>query len=147
MKPCISYLYIAWLCKHLKCTHIQITTDPSSRQRGRYKIKNLLLSKENFKGKEKLVTGPGGSLTPRRTGRLTVGPKILWFGQKCTCVFGAGYAMTGIESTRVISKWRPQVPLLENIIELTAEVGTYALWVSCSARRSFTSPDIRNCVP
>jgi hypothetical protein len=34
------------------------------------------LSKENFKEKEKLVTGPDGCLTPVQTGRLTVGLKI-----------------------------------------------------------------------
>jgi hypothetical protein len=33
-------------------------TDPSSRQRGCYKITNPQLSKENFKEKEKLVAGP-----------------------------------------------------------------------------------------
>jgi hypothetical protein len=33
-------------------------TDPSSRQRGRYKITNPQLSKENFKEKQKLFTGP-----------------------------------------------------------------------------------------
>jgi hypothetical protein len=33
-------------------------TDPSSRQRWRYKITNLQLSKEYFKEKEKLVAGP-----------------------------------------------------------------------------------------
>jgi hypothetical protein len=32
--------------------------DPSYRQRGRYKVTNPQLSKENFKEKEKLVTGP-----------------------------------------------------------------------------------------
>jgi hypothetical protein len=37
---------------------------------------NLKLSKENFKEKEKLVTGPDGGLTPGQTGRLTVGCKI-----------------------------------------------------------------------
>jgi hypothetical protein len=51
-------------------------TDPSSHQRGRYKITNPQLSKENFKEKEKLVTGPDGGLTPGQTGRLTVGRKI-----------------------------------------------------------------------
>jgi hypothetical protein len=51
-------------------------TDPSSRQRGRYKITNPLMSKENLKGEDKLVTGPDGSLTPGQTGRLTVGHKI-----------------------------------------------------------------------
>jgi hypothetical protein len=34
-------------------------TDPCSRQRGRYKITNPRLSKENLKEKEKLVAGPG----------------------------------------------------------------------------------------
>jgi hypothetical protein len=48
----------------------------SSSQRGRYKITNPQLSKENFKEKEKLVMGPdGGGLTPGQTGRLTVGQK------------------------------------------------------------------------
>jgi hypothetical protein len=32
-------------------------TDPSSRQRGRHKITNPQLSKDNFKEKEKLVKG------------------------------------------------------------------------------------------
>jgi hypothetical protein len=36
-----------------------LTTDSSSRQRGRYKITNTQLSEGNFKEKEKLVTGPG----------------------------------------------------------------------------------------
>jgi hypothetical protein len=36
----------------------QYITDPSSHQRGRYKITNPQLSKENFKEKEKLVVGP-----------------------------------------------------------------------------------------
>jgi hypothetical protein len=36
----------------------QYITDPSSRQRGRYKITNPQLSKENFKEKEKFVAGP-----------------------------------------------------------------------------------------
>jgi hypothetical protein len=34
------------------------------------------VSKENFKKKEKLVTGPDGGLTPGQTGRLTVGRNI-----------------------------------------------------------------------
>jgi hypothetical protein len=50
-------------------------TDPSSRQRGRYKITNIQLSKDNFEEKEKLVTDPVGGLTPGQTGRLTVGRK------------------------------------------------------------------------
>jgi hypothetical protein len=33
-------------------------TDPSSRQRGRYKITHPQLSKENIKDKEKLFAGP-----------------------------------------------------------------------------------------
>jgi hypothetical protein len=49
----------------------------SSRQRGRYKITNPQLSKENFKENEKLVTGPDGGLTPGQTGRLTVGHNII----------------------------------------------------------------------
>jgi hypothetical protein len=36
----------------------QEITNPSSRQRGRYKITDMQLSKENFKEKEKLVAGP-----------------------------------------------------------------------------------------
>jgi hypothetical protein len=48
-------------------------TDPSSRQRGRYKTTNPQLSKGNFKEKEKLVAGPDGLPAPRQTGRLTVG--------------------------------------------------------------------------
>jgi hypothetical protein len=36
----------------------QQITDPSFRQRGRYKITNPQLSEENFKKKEKLVVGP-----------------------------------------------------------------------------------------
>jgi hypothetical protein len=47
-----------------------------SRQRGRYKITNPRLCKENFKGKEKLVTGPDGGLTPGQTGRVTVCRKM-----------------------------------------------------------------------
>jgi hypothetical protein len=35
----------------------QQITDPSSRQRGRYKITKPQLSKENFKEKEKLIAG------------------------------------------------------------------------------------------
>jgi hypothetical protein len=54
----------------------QLITDPSSRERGRYKITNPQLSKDNFKEKEKLVTDPYGGLTPGQTGRLTVGRKI-----------------------------------------------------------------------
>jgi hypothetical protein len=34
------------------------------------------MSKEHFKDKEKLVTGPDGGLTPGQTGRLTDGRKI-----------------------------------------------------------------------
>jgi hypothetical protein len=37
---------------------LQQITDPSSRQRGRYKITKSQLSKANFKEKEKSVTGP-----------------------------------------------------------------------------------------
>jgi hypothetical protein len=50
--------------------------DSSSRQKGCYKITNSQLSKENFKKKEKLVTGLDDGLTPGQTGRLTVGRKI-----------------------------------------------------------------------
>jgi hypothetical protein len=35
-----------------------LMTDPSSRQRGRYKITNTQMSEENLKEKEKLVKGP-----------------------------------------------------------------------------------------
>jgi hypothetical protein len=51
-------------------------TDPSSRPRRRYRITNLQLSKENFKDREKLGTGPEGGLIPRRTCRLTVGRNV-----------------------------------------------------------------------
>jgi hypothetical protein len=37
-------------------------------QRGQHKITNLQMSKENFKEKEKLVTGPDCGLTPGQTG-------------------------------------------------------------------------------
>jgi hypothetical protein len=37
---------------------VQQITDPSSRQRGRYKITNPQLSEGNFEEKEKLVAGP-----------------------------------------------------------------------------------------
>jgi hypothetical protein len=36
----------------------------------------MKLSKEDFKEKEKLVTGPDGALTPGQTGRLTIGRMI-----------------------------------------------------------------------
>jgi hypothetical protein len=49
----------------------QQITDPSPRQSGHPKITNSQLSKENFKKKEKLVTGPDGGLTPGQTDRLT----------------------------------------------------------------------------
>jgi hypothetical protein len=42
----------------------------------RYKITSPQLSKENFKEKEKLVTGPDVGLTPGQTGRLTFGRKM-----------------------------------------------------------------------
>jgi hypothetical protein len=51
-------------------------TDPFSRQRGLYKIRNPQLSKEIFKEKEHLPRVPDGCLIPRRTGRLTVGRNI-----------------------------------------------------------------------
>jgi hypothetical protein len=54
----------------------QWITDQSSRQRRRYKITNPQLSKENFKEKEQLVTGPDGGLTPGQTGRPNVGRKL-----------------------------------------------------------------------
>jgi hypothetical protein len=34
------------------------------------------MSKDNFKGKEKLATAPDGGLTPGKTGRLTVDRKM-----------------------------------------------------------------------
>jgi hypothetical protein len=54
----------------------QKITYPSSRQRESHKITNPQLSKEDFKEKDKLVTGPNCGLTPGQTGRLTVGRKI-----------------------------------------------------------------------
>jgi hypothetical protein len=42
----------------LALQQLQLVTDPSSRQRGRYKITNPQLSKENFKEKEKFVAVP-----------------------------------------------------------------------------------------
>jgi hypothetical protein len=71
----------------------QYITDPSSRQRGCYKITNPQLSKENFKEKEKLVKGPDCSLTLGQTGRLTVGSKItlaltFTWRRACACVRG-----------------------------------------------------------
>jgi hypothetical protein len=54
----------------------QRIADPSAGQRGRHKITNPQLSKKHFKEKEKLVMGPDGGLTPRQTGRRTVGRKI-----------------------------------------------------------------------
>jgi hypothetical protein len=44
----------------LKCPHsvFMCITDPSSRQRGRYKTTKPQLSTENFMAKEKLVKGP-----------------------------------------------------------------------------------------
>jgi hypothetical protein len=52
--------------------------DPSSRQRGRCIITSLQLSTHNFKEKEKKNCSrfPDGGLTPRQTGRLTVGRKM-----------------------------------------------------------------------
>jgi hypothetical protein len=54
----------------------QQIADPSSRQRGRYKITYPQLSKENFKAKQNWSRVPDGCLTPRRTGRLTIGRNI-----------------------------------------------------------------------
>jgi hypothetical protein len=54
----------------------QWITNPSSRQRRRHKRINPQLSKENFKEKEKSVTGSDCDLTPGQAGRLTVGCKI-----------------------------------------------------------------------
>jgi hypothetical protein len=42
----------------------------------RCKITNLQLSEENFKEKEKLITGPDGGLTTGQTDRMTVRRKI-----------------------------------------------------------------------
>jgi hypothetical protein len=53
----------------------QYSTDPPSRQRGHHKIMNRQLSKEKFKEKEKLVTGPDSG-PPGQTGQLTIGRKI-----------------------------------------------------------------------
>jgi hypothetical protein len=53
-----------------------VITGQSSRQRGRYKITNPQLSKENFKEKEKLVTSSDGGLTPEQTDQLTFSRKI-----------------------------------------------------------------------
>jgi hypothetical protein len=58
---------------------VQQITDPSSRQRGRYKITNPQLSKGNLKEKEKLVAGPRrmpDTKTDWPIGRLTVGSKL-----------------------------------------------------------------------
>jgi hypothetical protein len=54
----------------------QQITDPTSRQKGRHKIRNPRLSKQNFKEKGNWSRGPDGGLTPGQTGRLTVGRKI-----------------------------------------------------------------------
>jgi hypothetical protein len=42
----------------------------------RYKITNPQLSKENLKEEENFVAGQNGRLTPRWTGRLTVGRNL-----------------------------------------------------------------------
>jgi hypothetical protein len=53
------------------------TTDPTSRQRGRSNSTNLQLSKNKQREKEKNWSRvPDGCLTPRQTGRLTVGRNI-----------------------------------------------------------------------
>jgi hypothetical protein len=54
-------------------------TDPSSRQRGRYKITIPQLSKEHFKEKEKWVAGPRWVPDTKKnwaTDRLTVGRNL-----------------------------------------------------------------------
>jgi hypothetical protein len=45
----------------------------------------LQLSKENFKEKEKLVAVADGYLTPRRTGRLTVGRNVTFTSTSNEC--------------------------------------------------------------
>jgi hypothetical protein len=55
---------------------VQQIKNPSSRQIWRYKITNPQLSEGNFKEKEKLVAVQDGRLTPKQTGRLTVGRKL-----------------------------------------------------------------------
>jgi hypothetical protein len=50
-------------------------TDPTSRQRGRYKITNNNFLKENLKEKEKLVVGPRWA-PDTKTGRLIVGRNV-----------------------------------------------------------------------
>jgi hypothetical protein len=50
--------------------------DPSSRQRGRYNIKNSNCLKENLKENENWSWVPDGRLTPSRTGRLIVGRNV-----------------------------------------------------------------------
>jgi hypothetical protein len=53
------------------------TTDPTSRQRGRPTSTNPQLSKSILREKgEKWSRVPDGCLTPRRTGRLTVGRNV-----------------------------------------------------------------------
>jgi hypothetical protein len=52
-------------------------TDPFSVQRGRYKITNPQLPKENFKQrKKKWSRVPDVFPAPRQTGQLTVGRKL-----------------------------------------------------------------------
>jgi hypothetical protein len=46
----------------------QSITEPCALQRGRHKITNPRLSKENFKEKKELVMGRDGGLTPGQTG-------------------------------------------------------------------------------
>jgi hypothetical protein len=55
---------------------VQDITDPSSRQRGRYKITNRNCLKEISRRKENWSRVSDGRLTPRQTGRLTVGRKL-----------------------------------------------------------------------
>jgi hypothetical protein len=63
---------------------------------------NPQLSKENLKEKEKLIAGLRWLLTPRRTGRLTVGRNVTSAGNAatencCLCVT--------METRPVISQW------------------------------------------
>jgi hypothetical protein len=64
------------LSQIFRAAHVTVlcSSDPSSRQRGRYKITNPQLSKGNFKEKEKLVAGPkwaADTKTDWQTDRLT----------------------------------------------------------------------------
>jgi hypothetical protein len=57
-------------------TIVQQITDPSFRQRGRYKITNMQLSEGNFEEKEKLVTCLRWAPDTGQNGRLIVGRKL-----------------------------------------------------------------------